>query len=82
MKTNSLALAFMATCLLMAALAFAQTAPVRKQPTQEEGGPTSALPCSLPYNANPAGDPNCGSKQHTQNLSPSPGGGETAMKSK
>jgi hypothetical protein len=62
--------ALMTVGLLVAAPAFAQTptAPVQKQPTQE-GAPAYSEHCSLPYNANPAADPDC--KQRTQNLVPS-----------
>ncbi|MGA3002000.1 MAG: hypothetical protein ABSE20_09745 [Acetobacteraceae bacterium] len=63
--------------LLMAAPAFAQTAQVQKQPTQE-GAPAFSEHCSLPYNANPAADPDC--KQHTQNVSPSPSEADNSHK--
>jgi hypothetical protein len=63
MKSQNLCVALMAVGLLMAAPAFAQTTPARKQPTQE-GGPSMPLPITQPYNANPSGDPNY--KQRTQ----------------
>jgi hypothetical protein len=52
--------------------------PNYKQRTQEGGGPDVA--CAKPFNANPAGDPDC--KQRTQNLSPSPGQALEAGKQK
>jgi hypothetical protein len=64
MKTRNLSATLMAFGLLMAAPAFAQTAPVQKQPTQEGGSSFAPLPNSQPYNANPTGDPNY--KQRTQ----------------
>jgi hypothetical protein len=66
MNVKYLSAALMAAGLLIAAPAFAQTAPVQKQPTQEGGSDFAPLPCALPYNANPAADPDC--KQQTQNL--------------
>ena len=62
--------ALMSVGLLIAAPAFAQTGQAQKQPTQE-GAPAYPVNCSLSFNANPSGDPNC--KQRTQNLTPSPG---------
>jgi hypothetical protein len=72
MQTQKLFAAIIAGSMLVAAQAFAQSAPPAKQPTQEGGGSTF-LACGPQYNANPAGDPNC--KQRTQNLVPSPGQG-------
>jgi hypothetical protein len=69
MKTHHLSATLMAFGLLMAAPAFAQTTTAQVQLAQE-GGPSMRMPCGLPYNANPAGDPNC--KQWTQNLAPTP----------
>jgi hypothetical protein len=54
--------------LLTAAPAFAQSNTAQKQHTQE--GSSESFECGAPFNANPAGDPDC--KQHTQNLTPSP----------
>jgi hypothetical protein len=72
MQTQNLFAALITGSMLLAGSAFAQSAPVTKQPTQEGGGNTF-LACGPQYNANPAGDPNC--KQKTQNLVPSPGQG-------
>ena len=63
----NLAATLMAFGLVMAVPAFAQTTQAQKQPTQEGGG-SMPMPCGLPYNAHPAGDPDC--KQRTQNLTP------------
>jgi hypothetical protein len=60
--------ALMSVGLLIAAPAFAQNAPVQKQPTQEGGGGGYA-PCGLPFNADPAAQPGC--RQQTQSLTPS-----------
>jgi hypothetical protein len=69
MQVLNLSAALLSFGLLMTAPVFAQSTPAQKQPTQEGG---SAYPehCSLPYNADPAADPDC--KQRTQNLIPSP----------
>jgi hypothetical protein len=58
MKIQNLAAALMAIGLLMTAPAFAQSAGANKQRTQEGGG-FAPLPCALPYNADPADDPDC-----------------------
>jgi hypothetical protein len=68
MQTQKLFAALIAASTVLAASAFAQSAPAAKQPTQEGGGSTF-LACGPHYNANPSGDPNC--KQQTQNLVPS-----------
>lgn len=60
--------ALLSVGLLMAAPSYAQTAQAHKQRTQE-GAPAFSEPCALPFNANPAADPDC--RQHTQNLMPS-----------
>jgi hypothetical protein len=72
MQIHNLFAAMIAGSMLLAAPAFAQSAPPSKQPTQEGGGSTF-LACGPQYNANPAGDPNC--KQRTQNMMPSPAQG-------
>jgi hypothetical protein len=69
MNAKYLATALMSVGLLLAAPAFAQSPMAQKQHTQE-GGSTAPEECSLPYNADPAADPDC--RQHTQNLIPSP----------
>jgi hypothetical protein len=68
MQILNFSAALLSAGLLMAAPAFAQTTQPQKQPTQE-GGSSYPEHCSLPYNANPAADPDC--KQRTQNLVPS-----------
>jgi hypothetical protein len=50
MRALILSAVVLATGLLIAAQAFAQ---VRKQPTQEGGGPSMAMLCGLPNNASP-----------------------------
>ncbi|MGA3001975.1 MAG: hypothetical protein ABSE20_09620 [Acetobacteraceae bacterium] len=69
MQIQNLFAAMIASSMLLAAPAFAQSAAATKQPTQEGGGSTF-LACGPHYNANPAGDPNC--KQQTQAVAPSP----------
>ncbi len=70
MKPLTLTIAMMAAGFLMAAPAFAQTAPVQKQKTQEGGA--TGTPCNLV--ANPMADPDCKNyKQRTQNLTPAYG---------
>jgi hypothetical protein len=69
MNLRYLSATLMTAGLLMAAPAFAQSTTMSdKQHTQEGGGP--AEQCGLPWNADPAGDPNC--RQHTQSVTPSP----------
>jgi hypothetical protein len=58
MKIQNLAAALMSIGLLMTAPAFAQSTGADKQRTQEGGG-FAPLPCALPYNADPADDPDC-----------------------
>ncbi len=66
MKIATLSWALIAVSLLVAAPAFAQSTPARKQPTQE-----GRTPCNLV--ANPARDPDCYYlKQRTRNSSLSP----------
>lgn len=77
MNKLTLTATMMAAGLLMAATSFAQTSGVKKQPTQE-GAPAISEPCARPFNANPAGDPDC--KQHTQNLTPTSAQPPTASK--
>jgi hypothetical protein len=69
MNTRYLSAALMAAGLLIAAPAFAQTAPAQKQPTQEGGASSLDTECYKPFNERPSADPNC--KQRTQNLTPS-----------
>src|SRR5277367_2654725 len=64
MTIQNLSAALMAFGLLTAAPAFAQTAPVQKQPTQE-GGPSMPGPTGGAFNANP------NYKQPTQEGGPS-----------
>jgi hypothetical protein len=68
MINRAVAAALMSVGLLIAAPAFAQTAPPQKQKTQE-GAPATSENCNLAANANPAADPAC--KQRTQSLVPS-----------
>jgi hypothetical protein len=67
MNVMNLSAALMSVSLLVAAPAFAQNAPVQKQPTQEGGG--GYAPCGLPFNATPSAQPGC--RQQTQSLTPS-----------
>jgi hypothetical protein len=69
MQILNLSAALLSVGLLMAGPTFAQTAQPQKQPTQE-GAPAYSEHCSLPFNANPAADPDC-NKQRTQSLVPS-----------
>jgi hypothetical protein len=67
MKTCHLSAALLVSSLLAAPPAFTQTT-LAKLRLIQGGGPSMQMPCGLPFNANPAGDPNC--KQRTQNLGP------------
>jgi hypothetical protein len=67
MKACHLSAALLVSSLLAATPAFAQTTLAKLQ-LMQGGGPSMPMPCGLPFNANPAGDPNC--KQRTQSLGP------------
>jgi len=71
MQIMKFSAALLSVGLLMAAPSFAQSVQAKKQHTQEGGAPAISEPCALPYNADPAADPDC--TQHTQNLVPSVG---------
>jgi hypothetical protein len=73
---KSLTAIMLAAGLLAAAPVLAQTTTTaQKQHTQEGGSSLAPEPCAKPFNASPTSDPDCGYKQHTQTLTPSPAAG-------